>query len=106
MNLAENQDNTYSIANCLAAKWQADINNGVELPDLYIIHIAIGAQGVYGMWSPRRAKKLIPGKLGDVDAVDAAHFQIFDIVLAHGDDLLRKLGAGFVGKGAKLILIH
>lgn len=67
MNLAENQDNTYSIANCLATKWQADIDNGVELPDLYIIHIAIGAQGVYGMWSPHRPKKLIPGKLGDVD---------------------------------------
>ena len=67
MNLAENQDNTYSIANCLATKWQADIDNGIELPDLYIIHIAIGAQGVYGMWSPHRAKKLIPGTLADVD---------------------------------------
>lgn len=67
MNLAENQDNTYSVANCLAKRWQADIDAGVELPDLYIIHISIGSQGVYGMWSPHRAKKLIPGKLGDCD---------------------------------------
>ena len=33
----------------MATKWQADIDSGVELPDLYLIHIAIGAQGVYGM---------------------------------------------------------
>lgn len=67
MNLAENQDNTYSVANCLAKNWQRDIDNGVNLPDLYIIHISIGGQGVYGMWSPDRPKKLIPGKLEDVN---------------------------------------
>ena len=67
MNLAETQDNTYSIANCLAKHWQNDIDNGVELPDLYIIHIAIGSQGVTGMWDPKRKPKLIPGKLGDCD---------------------------------------
>ncbi len=65
MNLAENQDNTYSVANCLAKNWQKEIDNGVKLPDLYIIHISIGGQGVYGMWSPTREKKLIPGKLED-----------------------------------------
>lgn len=67
MNLAEKQDNTYSVANCLAQRWQNDIDAGVDLPDLYIIHIAIGAQGVYGMWSPHREKKLIPGELSTVD---------------------------------------
>ena len=67
MNLAETQDNTYSIANCLAKRWQSDIDNGIDLPDLYIIHIALGAQGVYGMWSPHRPKKLIPGVQGDCD---------------------------------------
>ena len=67
MNLAENQDNTYSVPNCLAKAWQDEIDNGATLPDLYIIHISIGSQGVYGMWSPTRAKKLIPGKLGDCD---------------------------------------
>lgn len=67
MNLAETQDNTYSVANCLARAWQDDIDNGVNLPDLYIIHIAIGSQGVTGMWDPKRKPKMIRGKLGDCD---------------------------------------
>ena len=69
MNLAETQDNTYSVANQLARFWQQEIDNGNKagLPDLYIIHIAIGAQGLLGMWNPDRKRKLIPGKLGDVD---------------------------------------
>ena len=71
MNLAEEQDNTYSVANCLAAAWQAHIDNGnrENLPDLYIVQIAIGAQGVTDgyMWHPDRAPCLIPGKLGKVD---------------------------------------
>ena len=67
MNLAETQDNTYSVANCLARAWQDDIDAGVDLPDLYIIQIAIGSQGVYGMWAPDREKILIPGKLGECD---------------------------------------
>ncbi len=71
MNLAEEQDNTYSVANCLAKEWQKSIDNGNEqnLPDLYIIQIAIGAQGVSNnyMWYPEREKRLVPGKLGTVD---------------------------------------
>lgn len=71
MNLAEEQDNTYSVANCLARLWQDEINTGNRnnLPDLYIVHIAIGAQGITDgyMWSPNYEKKLIPGKLGTVD---------------------------------------
>ncbi len=71
MNLAEEQDNTYSVANCLASLWQKHIDsgNGLNLPDLYIIQIAIGAQGVTQkyMWYPEREKKLVPGKLGMVD---------------------------------------
>ena len=67
MNLAEQQDNTYSVANCLARAWQNEIDAGEDLPDLYIIHIAIGSQGVYGMWSPYREKVLVPGKLGECD---------------------------------------
>ena len=44
MNLAEEQDNTYSIANCLAKLWQDEIDNGNkrDLPDLYIVQIAVG----------------------------------------------------------------
>lgn len=71
MNLAEELDNTYSIANCLAAIWQKHIDNGnlYNLPNLYILQIAIGSQGVTEefMWYPNRAPKLIPGKLGQVD---------------------------------------
>ena len=69
MNLAETQDDTYSVANCLASKWQAAIDGGASLPDLYIVQIAIGAQGITKdyMWYPQREKKLIPGKLWTVD---------------------------------------
>lgn len=70
MNLAEEQDHTYSVANCLAAQWQQHIEEGNvwQLPDLYILQIAIGAQGVSEgyMWHPAREKQLIPGKLGTV----------------------------------------
>ena len=69
MNLGETQDNTYSLANCLARQWQDAIDAGAGLPDLYIIHIAIGAQGVTEgfMWYPDRPRKLIPGPLGTAD---------------------------------------
>lgn len=69
MNLAETQDHTYSVANCLAGLWQRSIDGGAGLPDLYIIQIAIGAQGVRQgyMWHPDREPRLIPGKLGTVD---------------------------------------
>ena len=70
MNLAEEQDHTYSIANCLARAWQDEIDSGnkANLPDLYIVQIAIGSQGVTEgyMWNPNYEKKLIPGKLGEV----------------------------------------
>lgn len=71
MNLGEAQDNTYSVANCLASIWQKHIDEGNErgLGELYIVQIAIGAQGVTEgyMWNPRYPHKLIPGKLGTVD---------------------------------------
>lgn len=69
MNLAETQDHTYSVANCLARQWQTQIDGGADLPDLYIIQIAIGAQGVREgyMWHPDREVQMIPGKLGTVN---------------------------------------
>lgn len=71
MNLGETQDHTYSLANCLALQWQAHIDAGNEknLPDLYIINISIGAEGVTGnyMWNPDRAPTLTPGQLGTVN---------------------------------------
>ena len=70
-NLAEEQDDTYSVANCLARVWQDEIDgrNPSGLPDLYIVHIAIGAQGVTEgyMWHPDREPVLVPGKLGTVN---------------------------------------
>ena len=69
MNLAEEQDHTYSVPNCLAKLWQDKIDSGFCLPDLHIIQIAIGAQGATKghMWHPDYEKKLIPGKLWTVD---------------------------------------
>ena len=69
MNLAETQDNTYSVANCLASIWQNEIDNGEDLPDLHIVQIAIGAEGVTKKykWYPHMEKKLIPGVLGVVN---------------------------------------
>jgi hypothetical protein len=71
MNLAETQDHTYSVANCLAKTWQAEIDAGNprNLPDLYIVQIAIGAQGIgrNDMWYPDREPVLIPGVLGTVN---------------------------------------
>lgn len=71
MNLGETQDHTWSVANCLAKQWQAEIDGGNprDLPDLYIVHIAIGAQGVSEeyMWYPDREKKLVPGVLFTAD---------------------------------------
>lgn len=67
MNLGETQDHTYSVANCLACQWQDAVDAGKNLPDLYIVQIAIGAQGVTEkyMWYPDREKgTLIPGALG------------------------------------------
>lgn len=76
MNLGETQDHTVCIATEVAKKWQHEFENGnrLSLPDLYIIQISIGAQGLSpskgeknDMWNPHRAAKLIPGPLGTVD---------------------------------------
>ena len=69
MNLGETQDHTYSLANCLAKYWQEAVDGGAELPDLYIVQIAIGAQGVAPqfMWHPDREPVLIPGTLSKVN---------------------------------------
>ena len=68
-NLAETQDDTYSLANCLAKEWQKETDNGAQMGDLYIVQIAIGAEGVTEkyMWYPERQPKLVPGVLGTVD---------------------------------------
>ena len=96
MNLAEEQDNTYSVANCLASLWQEHIDKGNknDLPDLYIIQIAIGAQGITEkyMWYPEREKKLVPGVLGQVD-ISLCPFSnhIFSLL----DSSFAKMGKGY-----------
>ncbi len=92
-NLAEEQDHTYSVPYCLARLWQNEIDagNAAGLPDLYIIQIAIGAQGVTEefMWYPYREKKLIPGKLGTVDiSLFPFAMHIFSLL----DDSFRRMG--------------
>lgn len=88
--LGEGNDHTYSVANCLARLWQQQIDQNMDLPDLYIIHIAIGAQGVTKdyMWYPKREKKLIPGPLGTVDiSLYPLAIHIFSLL----DDSFQKL---------------
>ena len=65
MNLGETQDDTYSLANCLATLWQKQIEQGEKLPNLYIVQIAIGGEGVTEkyMWYPKKSQMLQPGKL-------------------------------------------
>lgn len=94
MNLAEEQDNTYSVANCLAALWQEEIDKGAFLPDLHIIQIAIGAQGVTDkyMWFPQRENRLIPGVLGTVDiSLYPFSMHIFSLL----DESFEKLGKDY-----------
>ena len=68
MNLAETQDDTYSLANCLAKRWESAAEMNPALPDLFIIQIAIGAQGVGPgyMWNPDYPETMVPGRLGEV----------------------------------------
>ena len=74
MNLGETQDDTCCLANYFAAMWQSAIDGGQDLPDLYVIQISIGAQGVaqyeahsWNMWYALREPIMKPGKLGECD---------------------------------------
>ncbi len=74
MNLGETQDDTCALANLFAKKWQDAIDGGAGLPDLYVIQVSVGAQGVAqfeshnaNMWCPFREPKLKPGVLGECD---------------------------------------
>ena len=100
MNLGEEQDDTYSVANCLAAEWQAAIDAGEDLPDLYIIHIAIGAEGVgeyiengevkdLYMWNPDYPTTLVPGRLG---TVDISLYSFTTHILSMVEDSLNRIG--------------
>lgn len=67
-NLGESQDHTYTLASFVAKRWQKAIEEGADLPDLYIVQISIGSQGIInGMWNPDKERVLKPGKLGVAD---------------------------------------
>ncbi|MBR2180271.1 MAG: hypothetical protein IJ949_00110 [Oscillospiraceae bacterium] len=67
-NLGETQDHTASLAYFVAKKWQAAIDAGKALPDLYIVQISIGSQGIInGMWNRDKAPIIKPGILGEAD---------------------------------------
>lgn len=89
--LGEENDHTYSVSNCLAGLWQNEVDRGAQLPDLYIITIAIGAQGVTKdyMWHPDRPQKLIPGRLGVAD-ISLCPFACH--IFSRIDDSFKKLG--------------
>jgi len=56
-NLGESQDHTYTLASFVAKYWQNAIDEGIKLPDLYIVQISIGGQGIVnGMWNPDKEK--------------------------------------------------
>jgi len=100
MNLAEEQDDTYSLANCLATLWQRAIDQGQELLNLYVIQIAIGAEGVTDkylpdgttrpyMWNPAREQRMIPGRLG---TVDISLYPFAQQILSLVEDSFRRMG--------------
>lgn len=66
-NLGESQDHTASFAYHLAKLWQNAIDAGKTLPDLYIVQISIGSQGIInGMWNSDYPKVMVPGPLKTV----------------------------------------
>jgi hypothetical protein len=91
MNLAEEQDHTCSVATCLAKQWQQAVDKGENLPDLYIVHIALGAQGISSeyMWYPDRVPKLIPGVQG---VADISLYPFTRHILSLLDDSFRAMG--------------
>ena len=92
--LGEENDHTCSVSNCLARCWQDAINEGADLPDLYILNISIGAQGVSPkyMWYPKREPMLVPGPLGTAN-ISLCSFSnhIFSLL----DDSFQKLGKSY-----------
>lgn len=69
------QYHTASLAYYTAKAWQAVIDSGKQLPDLYIVQISIGGEGLFagvddrltGMWSMDKPQIMKPGSLPEVD---------------------------------------
>lgn len=59
-NLGEHQDNTATLGYFAAKEWEKRIENGEKLPDLYIVQISIGGQGILnGMWNMTMKPELV-----------------------------------------------
>ena len=93
MNLGELDENFGSVANYLAPMWQSAVDLGEELPDLYIVNISLGSQGVTEqyMWYPEREVKFVPGQIG-----------VADISLTpYAENILSRVKKYFDGLGVK-----
>lgn len=61
-NLGETQDGTGTISHYIAAAWQQAVDAGAALPDLYIVHISVGSQGILrGKWKMDWPAVAVPG---------------------------------------------
>lgn len=102
MNLGESQDNTYCLAQSFADLWQDAADTGTILPDLYLVQISVGAQGIaetekngYNMWYPKRKPVLIPGDLHQVNiSLTPLACQILSLTMTN---LRRKGSVGILG---------
>ena len=68
MNLGETQNHTACFAYYTALAWEKAVLSGEELPDLFIVQVSIGSQGIVGgMWNRDKAPALRPGTLHRAD---------------------------------------
>lgn len=82
-NLGEHQDDTATLGYYTALEWEKRIEQGEKLPDLYIVQISIGAQGVAnGMWNMEMEKKLVND---DVTPVPLYHLAMHIYSLVYED---------------------
>lgn len=99
MNLGETQNHTCCLANYFAKMWQDAIDSGKDLPDLYIIQISVGGQGIAefemteytpiaNMWYPLRKPVLKPGRGNECDislyplAVEILSLSVMNLMMA------------------------
>ncbi len=98
-NLGEIQDHTYCMPNFFAEIWQERCA-AAHLPDLSVIRISIGAQGVTKpyMWNPDYPRVLTPGTLGTVEIA------LFPLAC----QILRCAMTGFrrAGKVPRILALH
>lgn len=96
MNLGETQDCTCCLISEFARLWQRDINKGSQLPDLYVIQISIGAQGIdkderngLNMWYPYREPVI---KYGNLQEVNISLYPLATHILKLAMEDLKKSG--------------